>query len=226
MNAIWWTSQDIRTLCIFLQNERRVFILFYLIIDCMQSEDYDTDERRVILWWKISYWKTFDKISALLECAIKKNSIWASKIREIELSYSITWIKETVEFLCWRILVCAINWNILTIFFSNIRIITNRFSFFNASISEFVRLWASHMISTQFKDLEICHYCVEDWIYNITLVSFSYVDLFIFIQKTRFSSHSKTKMCWKKSDSRRIWKRRFAERKVIFVAFEYLKSRK
>jgi hypothetical protein len=48
MNAIWWTFQNVRHLYIFLQNERRVFILFYLIIKCMQSKDYDIDERRII----------------------------------------------------------------------------------------------------------------------------------------------------------------------------------
>jgi hypothetical protein len=160
MNATWWTSQNVRFLCILLQDECRVFILFYLIIKCMQFKDYDIEERRVIQWWNHSTWKTFNKISALFECATKKSSTWASEIREAELSFSITWIKETIEFFCWKVFVCAINWNMLTSFFSNIRIIIHRFSLFNASISEFVRLWESHMISIQFEDLEICHCCV------------------------------------------------------------------
>jgi hypothetical protein len=78
--------------------------------------------------------------------------------------------------------------------------------FFNALINEFFRLWASHMISIQFEDLEICHCCVEDWIYNIILVSFSYVNLSLYskneifaafenkdvLKEKWFSSHFKT----------------------------------
>jgi hypothetical protein len=72
-------------------------------------------------------------------------------------------------------------------FFSNIRIIIHRFFLFNASINEFVRLWAFHMISIQFEDFEICHCCVEDWICNIILVSFSYVSLFLYSKNEIFA---------------------------------------
>jgi hypothetical protein len=130
----------------------------------------------------------FNKISTFLECTTKKNSIWVSKIREAELSFSITWIKKTIEFFCWRVFICAINWNMLTSFFLNIRSIIHRFFLFNASINEFVRLWASHMISIQFEDLEVCHCCVEDWICNIILVSFSYVDLFFYSKNEIFAA--------------------------------------
>ncbi len=128
----------------------------------------------------------FNKISTFLECATKKSSIWVSKIRETELSFSKTWIKKTIEFLCWRISVCEINWNMLISFFSNIRIIIHRFFLFNASINEFLRLWTFHMISIQFENLEICHYCIEDWICNIIFVSFSYVNLFLYLKDEIF----------------------------------------
>jgi hypothetical protein len=47
---------------------------------------------------------------------------------------------------------------------------------------------------------------------KLIFVSFLCIKLFIFIRKTKFSSHFETKMCWKKN-SRRISKRRCVEKK-------------
>ncbi len=66
-----------------------------------------------------------------------------------------------------------LTWYRFSLKISKFVIIVSQNCFFNASISEFVRLWAFHMMLIQFADLEICHYCVEDRICNIILVSFS-----------------------------------------------------
>jgi hypothetical protein len=58
--------------------------------------------------------------------------------------------------------------------------------------------------------------CFRVFSCKLILVSFLCIKLFIFIRKTRFSSHSKTKMCWKKEDSRRISKRKCVEKKNDF----------
>jgi hypothetical protein len=54
------------------------------------------------------------------------------------------------------------------------------------------------------------------------LVAFENEDV---LKEKWLSFHSNMKMCWKKSENRRIRTWKCAEKKVIFVAFEHLKSR-
>jgi hypothetical protein len=65
--------------------------------------------------------------------------------------------------------------------------------------------------------------CLRVFSCKLVFISFLCIELLIFIRKTRFFSYSKTKMCWKKKDSRRISKRRCVERKMILVLFEWMR---